>query len=119
MQPHRPLDIVLHGFDPLGREIVARAGRWGGHIEHRHPEVDQHFDAVRRTLTDPYRVMRDAVYADRSNYYRAAALPKPYDRLYLKVCVWFRPSGLTGSLGEVVTADPRGKIGHGEVQLWP
>ena len=122
LDPHDPHDaqlIVFHALDYVHRQILARFGRWVLHIEARHPEVDQHFDAVERVFADPYQVTQDATYRNRLNYYRPNALPAPYDRLYLKVCVAFSGHGLTGMIGEVVTAYPTTRIGRGEVQQWP
>ena len=110
---------MLQCFDPTGREIVARLGQWVAHIEDRHPELDEHFGSVELTLTDPYRITEDTKHPDRLNYDRAAALPPPFRRLYLKVCVGFRSSGRTSHFGEVITAYPTGRIGRGEVQRWP
>ncbi len=121
LDPHDPHDaneIIFHAFDYAKREVFAYFGRWVLHIEARHPEVDEHFDAVKRALTDLYRVTLDATYRNRLNYYRPDALPAPYSRLYLKVCVAFSRSGLTGMIGEVVTAYPTTRIGRGELQQW-
>ena len=122
LDPHDPHDaqqIIFHTFDYAHREVLARFGRWILHIEARHPEVDEHFDAVERVLADPYRVTQDATYHNRLNYYRPSVLPAPYDRLYLKVCVVFYRIGQTGMIGEVVTAYPTTRIRRGEVQQWP
>ena len=119
MEPPDPVDIVLHCFDPQGREIVDQLGRWENHIETRHPDVDEHFESVQAALERPEIIMIDAVHAERRNYYRRGALPPPYHPFYLKVCVGFYPSGLPGILAEVITAHQATNIGSGETQEWP
>jgi len=63
--------------------------------------------------------MQDKTHRNRLNYYRHGALPPPYQRLFLKVCVDFFPNGLTGILGEVITAYPTRRIDPKEAQQWP
>ncbi len=112
-------DIVLHCFDPLGREIVGRRGRWEAHIHVRHPEIDGHFDAVRGTLERPEIIAIDAVHPERRTYYQRGALPSPYDPLYLKVCVGFYQRGPLGIVGTIITAYPTTRVGNGETREWP
>lgn len=54
------------------------------------------------------------------NYYRLAALPPPYDRGYLKVCVAFGPADALGreAIGVVVTAYPARSPKHGDARKW-
>lgn len=121
MDPNHPEDIVLHCFDPVGREVIARLGRWEDHIERRHPEIDEHFDAVQQTIESPELITIDPIDARRENFYRRGALPAPYDRIYLKVCVAYGPGNVLGTfqVGEVITAYPTRKIGRGEAQREP
>ncbi len=110
-----PTNIVLNCFDPWHRLIFARLGRWEGHVEVRHPEVDQHFTAVRLAVEQPDIVTFDATHQDRENFYRFGAL-LGHDRLYLKVCVGY---DATDTVGGIITAYPTGSIGRGEAQKWP
>ncbi|MBA3642877.1 MAG: hypothetical protein H0W59_02270 [Chloroflexia bacterium] len=121
MERDHPNAVVLHCFDPLGREVVARLGQWKGHIEGRHPEVDEHFDSVQRAIERPEQITIDAINSNRENYYCRGALPAPYDRLFLKICVAYRPGNSleTYQTGEVITAYPTKRIGRGEAPRWP
>ena len=110
------MDLVLRCVDPRGRKIVLTAERWADHVVERHPELGANLLAVRLAPTDPTTVRSDTKSAIRENYYRLAALPKPYDHLSLKVCVEFRPSE---SVGEVITAYPMARLRRGEMQRWP
>ncbi len=116
-----PRTVVVSAVDRWGRDMVAYLGRWESHVEQRHPELDEHFDAVDLALRDPEVITLDAVHPNRENFYRRGALPPPYDRLYLKVCMAMggrSPRGLP-TTGEVVTAYPTPRVGRGEAQKWP
>ena len=121
MEPSHPPDIVLHCFDPFGREVTARRGQWESHIENGHPEVDEHFGVLEATIRHPERINADATYPNRENFYRRGVLPPPYDRLHLKVCVGFGPGNLLGTftVGPVIMAYPTKGFGRGETQRWP
>jgi hypothetical protein len=119
MDPGFPSDTLLVCADAFRRRIVIGRSRWEGHLQTRHREVFRHLDAVRLSLERPDRVTRDAKNPDGINYYRMAALPPPYHRLYLKVCVSFHRSDHDGPVGGFVTAYPTKGIGRGEEQRWP
>ncbi len=110
-----PTNVVLNCFDPWHRLVLAQRRRWEGHVEARHPEVDEHFAAVRLAVKAPDIVTFDATHAARENFYRFGALPG-HDRLYLKVCVGYDP---TNTVGGIITVYPTGTIGRGERQKWP
>ncbi|MDQ3778946.1 MAG: hypothetical protein M3354_00145 [Chloroflexota bacterium] len=118
---YHPDDIILHCFDPLGREVVARLGQWQDHIAVRHPEVGDHVGSVRQAIENPDRITFDAINPSRENFYCHGALPAPYDRLYLKVCVAFGPGNILGTyqVGTVITTYLTKRIGRGETQRWP
>ncbi len=121
MEPHYPWQVILHCFDPLGREVIARLGQWRDHIEDGHPEMNEHFASVQQTIERPEQINIDANYSNRKNFYRHGVLPAPYDRVYLKVCVAYGPGNALGTFlrGEVITAYPTRRIGRREVQQWP
>ncbi len=121
MDLYDPDEIILHCFDPLGREVVARRGQWEGHIESRHPEIDKHFDSVRRVIESPELITIDAINSNRENFYCRGTLPAPYDRLLLKICVAYGPGNFLGTyqIGEMITAYPTKRIGRGEASRWP
>lgn len=115
MEGDRTADTLFSCVDPLGRPIAAQRHRWNEHIRARHPEVAPHPMAVRATLEAPDLIVADFDNPNGLNYYRFAALPPPYDRLYLKVVVTFDRVGAE-VVGDVNTAYPTGKTARGEVQ---
>lgn len=48
-----PNDVVFSCFDPAGRPVIARRGRWEEHVEGEHPEVGGHDTAVAQTIRAP------------------------------------------------------------------
>jgi hypothetical protein len=118
MESDRAADTLFSCVDPLGRPIVARRQRWDEHIRTRHPEIGPHDAIVRATLEEPDFIVADFDNPDGLNYYHLAALPSPYDRLYLKVVVSFNRVGAE-VMGDVITAYPTRQAARGEVQRWP
>lgn len=119
MDTGRSADLILACIDPLGLRIEVGRERWEGHLRPRHPEVATRVEAVRLTLERPDRILADVDNPDGLNYYRAAALPPPQHRFYLKVCISFHRRDRHGPLGAFVTAYPTKGIRRGEVQRWP
>jgi len=107
---------ILQCSDPSGRTVVLDESRWNDHILIQHPELDGYLQAIESTLTGPHVITLDARWEQGENYYRASALPAPYTRLYLKVCVHFdRDSFRTG---RVITAYLTDRIKSSEVRKW-
>jgi hypothetical protein len=107
--------------DPWGRLVIARQQRWDDHIAGGHPELINQYEAVETVIRVPDRVMHDATFGNRENFYRALAGPPRYAGKWLKVCIAYGPGNFFGTFqaGEVVTAYITSKIGKGERQKWP
>lgn len=105
-----PLWIVT---DRWQRDIILYEDTWFDHIIFGHPELRHFESAVAKVLEKPYRVMHDAVIADRECYY--AQIRQVFPGVLIKVCVEFPPD----DLGFVVTAFLTPSIRMDEAQRWP
>jgi hypothetical protein len=107
---------MLRCTDPWGRTLVLEVARWDQHILVQHPELNGHVRHLGETLTSPHIVTFDARWQHGENFYRASALPAPYTRLYLKVCVRFDLDDPTS--GHVITAYLTDRIKSSEERKW-
>ena len=111
---------MSHGRAPLWivkdrwqRDIMLYEDTWFDHIAYGHPELRGYDAAVAKVLEKPYRVMHDAVIADRECYY--AQIRQVFPGFLIKVCVEFPAD----EPGFVVTAFLIPGIRADEVQRWP
>lgn len=108
--------FIFETTDQWGRAIVLQRTRWTEHVLIQHPELAEHVDAIQETIVSPHVLTLDVRWEQGENYYRASALPEPYTRLYLKVCVHF---DLDNSLtGRVITAYLTDRIKSSEEHKW-
>jgi predicted ribosome quality control (RQC) complex YloA/Tae2 family protein len=108
----------LRGLSPqTAREVAFRAT---GAARTKAGVAQERVAAIRQALESPTLVMHDARHPNGENFYRFDALPPPFDRVYLKVCVRFTLLAPPGPWrGEVVTAYATSAIKSSEVQKWP
>jgi hypothetical protein len=110
-------------IDPRGREIVLWDDRWYNKIidpRRGRPQLADALDDIRLTLTIPELITADKSREGVEVYYRGAvALPPPYGRSLLKVCVLFPEDEWGDSMGSVLTVYPVSEPHPLEQQLWP
>jgi len=113
------LAFLLSCFDQWGREIVLSDSRWQDHILPDHAELNGNLNSIRQAIEAPTGINFDETAVNGENFYRLGALPAPYDRYFLKVCVRFVLLDVGGPWrGEIVTAYATNKEKRGEAVKW-
>jgi hypothetical protein len=111
---------LLHCTDRWGRDIILTDAQWDGHILPGHGELTGNLSCIREALENPTLVNHDVLNPNGENFYCLAALPAPFDQVYLKVCVRFTLLAPNGPWrGEVVTAYATTTVKPREAQKWP
>lgn len=106
--------LIWRVRDRWGRDIRLDEAAWYNHIVPDHGYLREHEAAVAKVLTNPYRVMHDAVHDNRECFYRPRTHPG-FPGFFLKVCVEFE----SDFSGVVITAFLAQNIRAVEVQRWP
>ena len=90
------------------------------HVEVEHPEVAQHWRAVRAVIEAPDLITHDVTHESGENVYRMAWSPG-FPGEYLKVCIGYGAANVLETIarGELVTAYPRCRVKEAEEHLWP
>ena len=98
--------------------IICYQNTWDNHILGEHPEVRGWESYVQDTISHPYQIYQDPKHPNKKAHYKPFILPKPFNVLYLRVCIEYKNSRLRGFRGFVQSAFPCPTIRKGDILIW-
>ena len=109
---------LLRCVDRWYREVVLFEDTWYDKVMVQRPALAPYLSRIEGVLRNPDVVTLDIDHPGGENFYRLAALPAPFHRAYLKVCVRFGATEDDFGAGVIVTTFPTFRIKQGETTRW-